>query len=73
MDQYLLKTKPELLGQTGMRLRVMVRDGAEKKALLNPESKDSPAPEAGKKGFDTLVLLSTDIVWVVTYIRPEAR
>ncbi|KAM5545411.1 hypothetical protein V8D89_000322 [Ganoderma adspersum] len=47
LDQYLLKTKPDLLGWEGMRLRTMVRDKREKvlreeqrqKALLEKQQR----------------------------------
>lgn len=47
LDNYLLKTKPDLLGWEGMRLRMMVRDKREKvlkeeqrqKALLEKQQK----------------------------------
>ena len=39
MDNYLLKTKPELLGWEGMRLRLMVRDKrGELAATVTPEA-----------------------------------
>ena len=39
LDNYLLKTKPELLGWEGMRLRLMVRDKrGELAAAITPEA-----------------------------------
>ena len=47
LDQYLLKTKPDLLGWEGMRLRTMVRDKREK--VLREEQRQRALLEKQQK------------------------
>jgi len=39
LDQYLLKTKPELLGYEGMRLRILVREALQAEAAAQADAK----------------------------------
>ncbi|KAL4071753.1 hypothetical protein V8B97DRAFT_2004466 [Scleroderma yunnanense] len=39
LDQYLLRTKPELLGYEGMRLRILVREALQAEAVAQAEAR----------------------------------
>jgi hypothetical protein len=59
LDKYVLKTKADLLGWEGMRLRVAVREAQERNALEASSSpSEAPTPASGASATRPIPLVS---------------